>query len=247
MAEWLTLMLIVVRLGGIMVSAPLFSRMEIPALAKIALVWAIALLILPGVIIPDFQTANYWLLLIAEAIYGLALGWGAALLFYAFQGAGHLMDQQAGFGMASWFDKSMGQISILSRFLSFLGLMVFLALDGHYILLRAGISSFQLVPVGVGIIGAGVIEVLIYAFTASFLFILRFAAPVMAVIFIADIVLGLLGKIVPQLNVLMMGLPVKSMVSLLVLLSMMPAYLNLTEPLLNETMQVLSALLEAMS
>lgn len=247
MAAWMTLILIVVRLGGVVVTAPFFSRKEIPTMAKIALVFAIAILIMPGVPIPDFDSANYWLLVVSEAIYGLALGWGASVLFSAFQGAGHLMDQQAGLGMATWFDPSMGQTSVLSRFMAFLGLMVFLAMDGHYILILAGMSSFEMVPAGVGIIGAGVVQVLIHAFVASFLFILRFGAPVMAVVFITDILLGLLGKTVPQLNVLMLGLPVKTMVSILVLLSMMPAYLSLTEPLLKEMMHVLAALLEAVS
>jgi len=246
MTSWLTLILVVSRLSGIVVAAPFFSRREIPVLTKAALVWAIALLVLPGVVEPSNISENFWLLVITELIYGLALGWGANFLFSAFQGAGHLMDQHAGFGMATWFDPTMGQVSVLSRFLSIMGVLLFLVLDGHYILLMAAMSGFEMVPPGLWSAGAGVAEALIHAFASSFLFVLRFGAPVMVVVFVTDIMMGLLGKTVPQLNVLMMGLPIKSMVSMLVLLGMMPAYLSLTEPLLNEVLLVLSGILESM-
>jgi|GEM_PF-4317900 len=245
MTAWLTIMLMVARLGGFVLIAPLFSRREIPALAKIALIWAMALLVQPEVPEPDFVEKNYMLMIISESLYGLALGWGTRVLFISYQGAGHLMEQQAGFGIATWFDPALGQTGVYSRMMGLMGLILFLALDGHYTLTKAVMSSFQLVPPGLGIASTGVLEILIHAFVASILFILRFAAPVLVVVFTVDILLGLLGKTVSQLNVLMMGLPVKSMVSMLVLLSMMPAYMNLTDPLLREIMKVLSGILEA--
>lgn len=240
----MTLLLIVARITGFMVTAPFFSRREIPALAKIALVWALALLILPGVPVWDFGVEGFIFYLLCESLYGLALGWSASFLFISFQGAGHLIEQQAGFGMGAWFDPALGQTGIISKFMALLGVMMFLALNGHHILILTAMTSFAMVPLGLGFPQAGVIEVLFHTFLTSFIFILRFAAPVIVVIFVTDILLGLLGKTVPQLNVLMEGLPIKGMVSLLVLLSMLPAYINLTEPILQEMTTVLSRILE---
>lgn len=243
MTAWLTLLLIVLRVVGFIVVAPFFSRKEIPVLAKVAIAWTLAILIFPGLEDDDLVSGNYILLAVSESLYGLALGFSANLLFFSFQGSGHLMEQQAGFGMASWFDPSMGQTSVLSKLMSIFGIMIFLVMDGHHILIIAAISGFRMVPPGLNFIGGGIVEVLLNAFVSGFIFILRFAAPVMVVIFITDILLGLLGKTVPQLNVLMMGLPVKAMVSMLILLSILPAYINLSEPLIKDMMTILFQIL----
>jgi len=166
----------------------------------------------------------------------------------SFQMGGALMDQQAGFGIAAIFDPTtFGQVSLLSNLFLLLSLLLFLEFNGHHLVLLALLRSFTLVPAGSAVLGASWAEVMLAVLAVSLSLTLRLAAPVLAAVAITDITLGMLGRAVPQLNVLMLALPVKAGVALLVLAAASPLLLGVGDAFVTRLEVVLAQSLGAMS
>ena len=201
--------------------APVFGGREVPAPARIALALLFSLLVYP-VVAPWLSPVPADLLGLAgialrETLIGLFMGLIVSLLFQAALVAGDLLDIQMGFGMAAVFNPSLGaQTAMMGQFLYRYTLVVFLLLNGHHALLQAVIASFERLPAAhfaaqtdafavIGDVGMTVL-------TAG----LRIAAPALATLLLVDVALALVSRAVPQMNVFVVGMPVKVVVGLLV-------------------------------
>lgn len=158
-----------------------------------------------------------------ECLFGLAMGFMTTLIFQAVRMSGQLMDMQVGFSMVSEFDvTSSTNVTLLGNLTYLIGLMIFFLINGHHVLIESLITSFDLVPVlGVNIppeINAYVLEL----FTKMFVLSLKLAAPVIIVLFITEFTIGLISRTVPQLNILMLSLPLKILVGLTIFSAVLP-------------------------
>ncbi|KAF0195863.1 MAG: flagellar biosynthetic protein FliR [Bacillota bacterium] len=242
LTPWLALTLVLARILAFIVTAPILNRRGIPSLLKIGLGVFVALIVFAGEPMHyEGSTSAFIGSLISETMVGLCMGMLASWLFQSFTMGGQLIDQQAGFGSAAMFDPGSSiQVSLISNFILFISILLFLELDGHHILLLGIIKSFQVVPVGAGVLGLSLGTVVLRALTASMVLMIRVAIPVVVVLVLTDLILGMIGRAVPQLNVLMLGLPVKAGVALLVLAAVSPAFLGVGGSLLSELEGVLS-------
>lgn len=208
--------LILVRVTTFIVVCPGFSYRGLSNIFKLALSIVISVLI--HSIIPNVTMPNnvYYLLFMAieEAFLGLAMGYITKVVFAAIEIAGQLVDFQVGFSMASVYDPAMGiQASNYGRVYYWLSICLFFILDMHHKLIAAMINSFTLIPIGnLGFNGYGV-EGVVRLFTLSFELAVNLAAPLIIVVLVTDVVLGIISKTVPQINVLMLGMPLKSAIS----------------------------------
>ncbi|MDN5344689.1 MAG: flagellar biosynthesis protein FliR [Clostridia bacterium] len=218
--------LVLVRTTAFFVTAPFFGIRGVPPLVKVGLGLLVATLIFP--VLPAGQPAfasgpAYALAALNEALAGLALGYLASLIFSAIQVAGQLLDIHMGLAMASLFDpQNAATTTIMGQFFAILGLLLFFQLDGHHTLLLALQESFRLLPLGgvsfAGSLTWGVVKL----FSGMFSLALRIAAPVIAVLLIADLALSLIARTVPQLNVFILGFPLKIGLGLVVLIAILP-------------------------
>lgn len=235
--------LIFVRITTFIVACPAFSYRGLSNIYKVALSVVVSILIHNS--IPELELVNniFYLLFMAfkEALLGLAMGYISQLVFAAVEIAGQLIDFQAGFSMATVYDPLMGfSASHYGRVYYWLAISFFFVLDMHHKLLGALIYSFKQIPIGeVAYMGNGAGGI-VKLFSLSFELALNLAAPLIIVVLITDVVLGVISKTVPQINVLILGMPMKAMVSYfatLVMLSwlvgrigkivsMMPGYLE---------------------
>ncbi len=223
---WLVFLLVLTRITAFVATAPLLSNRGIPALTKIALGMGLAIVLTPFAGNPpllELDTAVFVTLLIGEALMGLTLGIVANLIFTGIMVSGQMMDMSIGFAMSNLFDPaSQIQSTLIGRFLNIVALMMLLAMDGHHSLILALGASFDLVP------AAGIqmqlfpFEQIVKIFSGMFLLAFKMAAPVLAVIFVSEISLGLVARTVPQLNVFILGFPLKIGVGVLVLAITMP-------------------------
>lgn len=249
LTPWLQLLLVLARVLSFLTTAPLFNRRQIPPLSKIGLALVLSLIVVAaGGVSVEREIGAFLSAVVLEVATGLAAGMLANWLFMSFQMGGALMDQQAGFGTAAIFDPTtFGQVSLLSNLFLMLSLLLFLELNGHHLALLALLRSFTLVPAGSAVLGGSWAQVVLTVLAGSMSLALRLAAPVLAAVAITDITLGMLGRAVPQLNVLMLALPVKAGVALLVLAAASPLILGVGDAFMTRLEVILAQSLGAMS
>lgn len=249
LTPWLAFILVMARILSFIVTAPILNRRGIPVLIKIGLGVFLALIVFAGEPMDYEGTPSAFIgSLVTETLIGLSVGTLANWLFQSFTMGGQLIDQQAGFGSASMFDPgSSMQVSLISNLILFVSILLFLELNGHHMLLIGMIKSFQVVPVGTGVLGLSLATVVLRALTAATVLLIRVAIPVVVVLVLTDLVLGMVGRTVPQLNVLMLGLPVKAGIAMLVLAAVSPAFMGVGGSLLSELEGVLSRAIGVMA
>ena len=156
---------------------------------------------------------------VTEFALGLALGLGVATLLSGLQLAGDLIDQQTGIALSEIFNPGFEELdgSVTGRFLFLFGTAVFLIMppvDGHLLLLSALIDTFHTLPVAEAVIAAPAIELLSDLVHASLVLGLQVAAPVLAAMTLVALSMGFLGHTVPQVNVFVIGFPIRAAANL---------------------------------
>ncbi|HHW43956.1 MAG TPA: flagellar type III secretion system protein FliR [Desulfotomaculum sp.] len=224
-----TFILIFIRASAFLAAGPLFFFPNVPRPFKAGMAFALAVVLFPVVpqTGPNFPGGlpGFGLAAAEEAGVGLVLGFVTTLVFQSLNMAGQIMDIQMGFFMANLFDPAMGhQATITSRFLYLLGMVLFLILDGHHLLIAGLARSYQLVPLtGASLDGTTTLAV-VQMFARMVALGVQIAAPVVAVVLIIDICLGILGRTAPEMNIFMLGFPLKIALGILTLSVMVPLF-----------------------
>jgi flagellar biosynthetic protein FliR len=169
-------------------------------------------------IIPEIEAVDnmflFLLMNIKESILGLTLGFVTNLIFSTMEIAGNLVDFQVGFSMASVYDPSIGSTaSNYGKMYYWISICVFFLLDMHHQVINALIKSFEYIPLSSANLNNFQTKVIVDLFIEVFELALNLAVPIIVVVLVTDIVLGIIAKTVPQINVLMLGMPIKAMVS----------------------------------
>lgn len=246
----LTVLLVFVRIGGLLVAAPFFSREFVPVRIKVLLAVLLAYTF-AGLVRHPLPPAveepvGFMLSLLVEAATGLILGFAMHLVFWAVQFAGEIMGFQIGLSLAQVYNPiSGGSANPLGRFLSLALLLVFLLLDGHHHVLYALAHSFEVVPLGGADLAAGG-PLLLQWTGAFFTTALRLAAPFMITIFLIDVALGVFARVVPQADLFSLSLPLKLLIGLGVfyffLQNVFPALPSLIEEMAADGLRLLEVL-----
>ncbi|WP_059172719.1 flagellar biosynthetic protein FliR [Bacillus sp. FJAT-27445] len=223
-------LLIFVRLAGFFLAAPVWGHRQVPPQFKIGIAFFVTVMVagtVEPVHIPEMDSI-YLLLILKETVVGITLGLLTTILFYAVQLAGTFVDLQSGLAMSTLFNPQSGvQEHITGRFYYAIAILFFLAVDGHHILLKGAVASFQWIPVELWLPAgtAGSIAQLSVSITKNMFWIaVLIASPIMGTIFMVDIALGLLSKMVPQMNLFVVGIPVKLIVHYIMLFITMPVF-----------------------
>jgi flagellar biosynthesis protein FliR len=142
--------------------------------------------------------------------------------------AGQMADIKLGFAMAAVFDPvTQNRSSIYGRLYNWIGLVLFFTINGHYYLLYSIIESYSFIPAGV-IEAQGInIGQIIVIFTKSFTMAFQISAPLLLVGFISDLIMGFIARTVPQLNVFILGMPLKIIIGLITFVILLPQASNL--------------------
>ena len=211
--------LVFTRTTAILALAPIFGSSFVNILTKaffgfiLAVIFTSVLAPLPGR--EAIQEYGLALVIANEAAVGVTIGLAANILFEIVIFAGYITDYQIGFGFINIVDPMSGQsISIFSFFSNMLAMALFLIMDFHHILIRAIADSYQLLPVYSSAVTETTISYFTKLYSEIFYFGFKLAAPMMAVMFIVDFSMGVLGKTVPQLQILVVGFPVKISIGL---------------------------------
>lgn len=223
------LLLIMARITAFIGKVPGFSFKGLPNTFKVGLSLTFSIIVysLTPNIPVESSIVLFFIYLAKEVLFGLALGYIVDLVFGAVEIAGQLVDFQSGFSMGNVFDPSMGtQASYYGRIYHWILLSLFFIFNMHHYLIESIINSFQIVPIGaVDFANFNILGVLVL-FSRVFEIGFNLAAPMVIIVLLTDIVLGIISKSVPQINVLMLGMPIKAMVGFALSLVMMSWLMN---------------------
>jgi flagellar biosynthesis protein FliR len=214
-----TFVLAFFRVAAMMLFAPLFGSSRVPKRVRVMLALILAGSIVPGLPVVEMpgDTWGVTASIAGEMSFGIAMGMLISFVFIAAQWAGEIVGQQMGFNLGEVFDPQFGGAgSLIGDMYFMLTLVVFLTVGGHYALLQGLRASFDSFPLGSLGMTAPLYDTLISFFDGVTAFAIRLAAPMLLTMLVVDLALGLIGKMMPQLNVMAMGLSLRSALGLVV-------------------------------
>ena len=212
-AEFWGFMFVLVRTAGILSALPLIGTRMVPMRIKIGLVFAVALVFAPmvgGRMTPEIlEPISLAVGLTAELIIGIVLGFATRLLMAAVEMAGSLMGLQVGFAVAVQLDPvNQVEVPVLGTFLTVLMTLLYFVVDGHHLLLLALGSSFHLIPPFGAHLSAQVVADSAMLMDDMYVLALKLTLPIMASTFLVYVVLGIVGRVMPQMNILFTAFPI---------------------------------------
>lgn len=219
--------LVLTRVSSFLLVLPVFGSKTIPMQIKAAAAVLLSLFFCTtaplGIDPAHISTLGAILLLVGEAIYGLALGLIVAVLFSVVQLSGHVIEQQMGLTMAEIINPLTDEeVGPLASLLEMIFLLLFLSANGHHLFLLILSKSYSVFPAGtiptLGILVSGVIETGSVMFVAS----LRLAAPMMAAFLILVVALALLARLIPEMDIFFISMPVQVALGLFLTATFLP-------------------------
>ena len=201
-----------VRLLALVGTAPVFGEAAVPRSVKVALALLLALLITPTLdtmpAIPLMSVSGLWIL-VQQVLIGSAMGFSMRMVFAAVQAAGEYVGLQMGLSFASFFDPtSGGSTMVLARLLNVLALLIFLASDGHLLLIRTLAESFHTLPVADAPLARGGWFLLVVAGGQVIADGLMLALPLIAALLSLNLAMGILNRVSPQFSIFSVGFPI---------------------------------------
>lgn len=237
-AYFLGLIFIFIRLTAFFLSAKIFFPTGTPTLLKGFLGMILSFAVMTGI---DYSavaeiTNNYMLvsIIFSEVMCGLILGFVTNLAFEACRMAGAFMDTQAGLSMLNVLDPTTKVNSTLLANLSYqISLLIFFIIDGHHILIKCLIQSFDILPIGKTMAFSDSFMVILDAFIKYFVIGVKIAIPLVLIIIITDLCMALVSRTVPAINVMVLGMPVKIVLGLVTFIMLLPIFIKIVISSIN--------------
>ena len=236
-----------IRILALFAAAPAFSSMSIPARVKVALAFVIAVAV-SGTVKQSAPLDLTWAtaeLVIEQVLVGLAIGFAMQLTLTAMELAGEFVGLQMGFGFASLYDIQSGiQVPVMGNFFNLVALLLFLALNGHLVLLGVLVKSFTLVPIASGS-GIPVDGWRSLVQAGALLFQLGFwlALPVIAVLLVTHLAVGFVSRVAPQFNVMSIGFSLFMWVGLATVIALVPFFVPAVEHIIETGLGLIASVL----
>jgi flagellar biosynthetic protein FliR len=225
--EILAFALVLIRMSAFLVSWPVFSAFNVPQVAKILFAVTITMVIFPtvnrtGLTQHALDNEIIWLVL-REVFIGLCLGFITRIFFFAVSIGGNFISVSMGLSSAQMFNPALSQeSSTVETFFIALTTLLFLSLNGHHFFISGLVDSFTAVPLGVNGVNLAVFKESAHWMQIVMVAGVKISAPVMASVFFMNVVMGIIGRAVPQINVFVTSLPVNIMVGFTVMFLMLP-------------------------
>ncbi len=223
-------MLVFTRLSGLFSSAPFFSTAAMPAMTKAWFSACVAFILYPLIIanknfaLPH-NDAEFIILLAIEFFIGYLIGFVANLIIEAARMVGNILSIQMGLSISEALDPATGISSnILSRIYIYFATLIFISTGACNMLFSIVYSSFSSIPMGIfTIFNSNMVQSMIQLFSYLFKIAFGIALPIFAVLLICDVLLGLMSKMMPQMNVYMVAIPIKIYIGLFLIIAFLSA------------------------
>ncbi len=217
--EFVLFVLVLTRISGLVMTAPIYGSRAVPLRIRGFLAVGLAVMITPSQNSDLLEVPGHLIgiaiLIAQELVLGLTLGLALMILFTGLQIAGQIIGQISGMSLADIFDPTLeANVAVFSQLLDVITMSVFLTIGGHRQVMHALLDTFHWRPPGSGDLPGRLVEVLTTVVSESFLVGIRVGAPVMVALMLAVLVLGLISRTLPQLNILAVGFSLNACIML---------------------------------
>jgi len=230
------------RILALVAAAPFFGARGVPASVKVSLAFLLTMIVAPLLPpMPDIEPASPagLLILVQQLVIGYGMGLAVRIAFSAVEMAGHIIGLQMGLGFATFFDpQNSAQTPILGQFLGVMAMLMFLALNGHLMIISALVDSFNTLPVGLSQADASW-QTLVFAGSKIFTWGLLLSLPVLAALMMTNIALAVLTRAAPQLNIFAVGFPITLGLGFIVLAFALPYFLPVFSSMLEYSVRIM--------
>ncbi len=227
-----TLLLIFCRITMALQFIPIMIETKLPAPARVGISVVLSITVFSTItfepIMQHSTTLGFFIVIMKELVIGIILSFGVAMFFQVYSFVGQLWSMQGGLGMSTFFDPASGsQTPLLGRFYYLAFSTIFLVSGGYHWFIQSLVETFQHIPIGHTLSSGALLGVVVNAMAQFWMISFKLASPILAIIFIVDCGLGILARTVPQMNMFVIGLPLKLIILLVMLvftLSLLPAF-----------------------
>lgn len=232
-------LLVMARFGGLVLTAPVLSSGNVPNIAKVGLIGMSAYVVTPtlgalGEPLPA-EALPFALMAGGELLIGMVIGLVMQLVFAAIQVAGQVMDMQSGFGLINVFNPALEtQVPLFGFFFFILAVLYLLVTYGHHLMIRALVSTFDRIPIGGFAPETSVMGQVAAWAGLMFYDAVLIAAPVAAAMMLAYVTMGLMGRVVPQIHLFVIGFPLTIAISLIVVALSIGFYLRFLDDMFGD-------------
>lgn len=241
-------LLVFARVLSFLVVMPLFSYRTIPMPFKVGFSFFLAFIMFYTVdASPIVFDAMYLFLIIKEVLVGLLIGLFAFIIVSALQVAGGFVDFQMGFAIANVMDPQTGaQSPLTGQYFYIIALLFLLSVNGHHLIIDGIFNSYNFIPIETFIPfgNQSIANLIIDTFNYMFMIAFQMAIPIVGTLFLVDIALGIIARTVPQLNVFVVGLPLKILVSFFAILIFLALYITVVENLFHFMFRAMRQLMQ---
>lgn len=244
-------LIIFVRVLATIVFLPIIEETKIPkiALSGIALGIAIPIYFRIDLTIIYYQPnlLSYSILLVREMIVGLILGFVVKIFFQVYPFVGSLLSMQGGLSMSVVMDPAAGaQSTLIGRFYN-LGLsVVFITAGGYHWFIQTLVKSFELIPIGKSVMGPHIVTGMVETVGQYLELGLKLAMPIVGVIIVVDFAMGILARTVPQMNMFVIGIPLKMIILFVLLIITINITSQFNEMIIKELVQTINHVIQGM-
>jgi flagellar biosynthetic protein FliR len=242
--------LLFIRVSGILLSSPIFGRKTMPNLAKIGFCGVLTVVFLASVPAPQTYPVYgtllaYVLICLRELLFGAAMGFVLTTMFNVAMTAGSMIDYQIGFSMANIYDpENNAQTPLTGNFLNIMLLITFFLMDGHLKLIEVLYRTLTVVPVGTAMAAPDILWAAAEVMSRAFIISVMVAMPVMAAGIMTEVALGVMIKTVPQMNMFVVGIPLKIIIGLIAMLLTLTAFADSTKGLFTEAFNYIGVMFD---
>lgn len=243
--------LIFARVSMIIVIAPFFNNMNIPRRIKFVIAFFLSVVVMHVV---DYTAVSYNSmigytgLLVKEAITGLLIGIGAGFCMYILNFSGNMIDMEIGFAMAMEMDPTTNvQTTLTATFFTAVFMLMFITNDMHYYIIDAIYQSYKLIPIGEAKFSPFLYQIFTEYIADFFVIGFRIILPIFSCILVVNVVLGILAKVAPQMNMFVIGMQLKIFVGLFLLFVLMSFIPGIVDFIFDEMQKLTKMFVQSMS
>ena len=248
--EFILFTFILMRISGFILLNPVLGRRNFPGTAKAGFILVISLITFQmmagsGLELDITSPIVYGVYLIKEFLIGFALGFTMHLFDFAITFAGSVIDFQMGMTMSTVYDAQNGtQVALTGKILQIYFLLLFFAVDGHLVLMDLIVTSGDIVPYGQIALGPEVARGILDIFTECVALAVKLAFPIIAIEFIVEVAVGILMKMIPQINLFILSIELRIVFGIAVILLFISPIGSYLGDLIDNMLNTIPALLE---
>jgi len=235
------------RIGAMVMAAPVFGARYVPTRVRLVVALAVTALVVP--LLPpqppvELLSPMTLFIIGQQILIGMVMGFTLQLVFSAVVTGGQIVAMQMGLGFSLMVDPQNGaQAPVLSQFYMLMVLMVFLALNGHLVMIEVMVDSFQSMPIGPQGVSADSFWQVVSWGSLIFAGGLGMAIPAVASLLVVNFAFGIMTRSAPQLNIFAIGFPLTMLIGFALILLTLPSVVPHSTGMFNDTYQLIRQLL----